>query len=127
MADDHDRDHDTGFFRPGMLKRAFWGAVKLATVGLAAAVAWQVFLDPIFFPIFHDTTNTTAQATISLINDYFSWIPDLIGLTGDGGLLNTEFGQAALEPYYELNAPTMPGEIKQAYPEGFSADFLLGG
>jgi hypothetical protein len=36
----------------GLLTRVFTKAVEIATIGLVAAVAWQVFLDPIFFRFF---------------------------------------------------------------------------
>ncbi len=75
---------------------------KWAAFGFVAAVGWQVFLDPIFFPIFHDTTNATAQAFVSFINSSFDWIPDIVGLTGDGGLLNMDWAQNILEPHYDL-------------------------
>ena len=97
---------DKGMFGDFSLSKMFTGLVvgglKLATIGLFAAVAWQVFLDPIFFPIFHDVTNTTAQAWVHFIHQGFSWIPELLGLTGDGGLLNTEFMQRVLSNSYEV-------------------------
>lgn len=85
--------------------KAFISAAKLVTVGLAAAVAWQVFLDPIFFPIFHDTSNITAQAFVHMIHENFSWIPEIIGLTGDGGFLNTEFMKSTLAPHIAAVSP----------------------
>lgn len=112
----------------GWLSKAFWGAAKLVTIGLVSAVAWQIFLDPIFFPIFHDPTNTTAQAFVSMINTTFDWIPDLIGLTGDGGLLNTEFAQGMLEPYMDQVAYTPASELvaqTSSMPDGgFSLDMF---
>lgn len=92
------------------------GAAKLATIGLAAAVAWQVFLDPIFFPIFHDTSNVTAQAFVHMIHESFSWIPEIIGLTGDGGFLNTEFMKSTLAPHIAAISPAsaMPEIVNAA-------------
>ncbi len=107
----------------GFLRKAFVGALKVATIGLLAAVAWQVFLDPIFFPIFHDPTNATAQALVSMIHTNFSWIPEMLGLTGGGGLLNTEFAQAALGPYY---APS-PEAVAMAMGGGAGAAEIVTG
>jgi hypothetical protein len=79
------------FFSFGGLSKTFnkvaWGAVKLATIGVIAAVAWQMFLDPMFFPLFHDTTNVVAQAWVMKINELFSWIPQTVGLAKTPGLL----------------------------------------
>ena len=98
----------------GFLTKAFMGAVKLATVGFVAAIAWLVLMDPIFFPIFHDPTNATAQAFVSFIHEGFSWVPDVIGLTGDGGFLNTEFMRASLAPHYSAT----PMEVAAASAGG---------
>ncbi len=106
----------------GLLTKIFTGAVKLATVGFVAAVAWQLFLDPIFFPIFHDPTNATAQAFVSLIHESFSWIPDVIGLTGDGGLLNSQFAQNMLAPHYNALAAPTGMEMAQVFDGGLSLD-----
>ncbi len=100
------------------------GALKLATIGLASAVAWQIFLDPIFFPIFHDTTNATAQAFVQMINEIFSWIPEMIGLTGESGFLNTDFMQNMLDPYYDQVA-VPEAEIVQHVTEQTGAAFSM--
>jgi hypothetical protein len=71
----------------GWLSKVFWGAVKIATVVLVANVAWQMFLDPLFFPVIHDTTNAVSQAWTAMINDNFGWIPRHAGLTKETGLL----------------------------------------
>ncbi|MGB4107794.1 MAG: hypothetical protein WBK55_08370 [Alphaproteobacteria bacterium] len=73
--------------KSGWLSNVFWGAVKLATVGLVAAVAWQMFLDPLFFPILHDPSNPVGQAWMHAINNYFGWIPQHAGLAKEPGLL----------------------------------------
>lgn len=73
--------------KSGWLTNVFMGAVKLATIGIAAAVAWQLFLDPLFFPIIHDTTNIIAQAWTMKINNLFSWIPQHAGVAHEPGLL----------------------------------------
>lgn len=72
----------------GMFNSLAIGALKLATIGLAAAVAWQMFLDPLFFLPIHDPTNVTAQAWMMFVNDYFSWIPRTVGLSKEPGLLS---------------------------------------
>lgn len=95
----------------GFLKKAFWFAVKTATVVLAANVAWQLLLDPLFFGPIHDPTNTTAQAFVALVKDWFGWIPDLTGMTGDGGLLHTELAQKWLAPYMEKVAVATPDMV----------------
>lgn len=63
-------------------------AAKTVTIGLVAAVAWQMFLDPLFFPIIHDTTNIVAQAWMMKVNSLFSWIPQHVGLAKEPGLLS---------------------------------------
>ena len=105
----------------GWLTKTFIGAAKLATIGLAAAVAWQIFLDPIFFPIFHDTTNVTAMAWRGMLNDYFGWIPKVVGLSGDGGLLQSEFVQNALAPYIPASTSTA---IQTAQASGAATDAM---
>ena len=92
------------------------GALKLATIGVAAAVAWQLFLDPLFFLPIHDPTNVTAQAWVGMINHYFGWIPELTGMTGDGGLLHTEAAQNFLAPFMKQTAS--PQMLSQVMPAG---------
>lgn len=75
----------------GLLSKTFWGAAKLVTIGVAAAVAWQIFLDPIFMPVFHDTTNPYAMAWMQWIGESFSWIPRHLGMTPEPGLLSDVF------------------------------------
>lgn len=84
-------------------KAAFIGTIGLAT-GFIGGIFWQLWIDPIFFPILHDTSNITAQAWVLMINETFSFVPDLLGLTGDGGFLNTDFMQARLAPSIEALA-----------------------
>ncbi len=110
--------------KKGFLRTAFVGAAKLATIGLAAAVAWQIFLDPIFLPIFHDTSNVTAMAWRSMLNDYFGWIPKVIGLTGDGGLLQSQFAQSALSPYVSATPAQTVNALNSA--SGVDVDSVLG-
>lgn len=100
-------DEKKGGWLARNFKKAAIGALKLATVGVAAAVSWQLFLDPLFFLPIHDPTNVTMQAWVSFMNDSFGWIPDIVGATGDGGLLNTEFAQSVLEPYKGLSPMEM--------------------
>jgi len=65
------------------------GIFKIAVVALAVNIGWQMFLDPLFFPIFHpkDGANEMGQAMIMFMGDWFGWIPYHLGLTGEGGLL----------------------------------------
>lgn len=104
-------DEKEGFSLSKVFKKVAVGALKLATIGLAAAVAWQLFLDPLFFLPIHDPTNTTMQAWVAMINDWFGWIPDLVGATGDGGLLHTDFMQDNLAPYMNQVATLSPAEV----------------
>ena len=73
--------------KSGWLTNVFMGAVKLATIGIAASVAWQLFLHPLFLPIVHYTTNILAQAWTMKINNLFSWIPQHAGVAHEPGLL----------------------------------------
>lgn len=72
-------------------KKKGWltGAFKIAVIALAVNIGWQMFLDPLFFPIFHpkDGTNEMGAAMIMFMQEWFGWIPYHLGLTGDGGLL----------------------------------------
>lgn len=108
----------------GLLTRVFTKAVEIATIGLVAAVAWQVFLDPIFFPIFHDPTNLVAQSWVAFIRDSFGWIADLVGFTGDGGLMQTDFMEGVLAPYKANLAMPTPMDVGTAMPDGFSISDL---
>lgn len=109
--------------KSGFLTKAFTYAVKFATIGIASAVAWQLFLDPLFFQPIHDLTNLTAQAWVAFIQDKFAWIPNLTGMTGDGGLLHTSFAQALLKPYYALTSVASPEMVNSVGP--LSATSLL--
>lgn len=118
----------SGFFRKfivmakdkkerGMLSKAFWGAAKLATIGVVAAVAWQILLDPIFFPIIHNLpAYPDAAAWVDFVNDHTTFITDIIGFTGDGGLMQMDFMQAVLEPYYAQPGAYSSGYLASAAP-----------
>jgi|GEM_PF-2058012 len=80
----------------------------------------SLIFDPFFFPIIHDPTNSVAQALVGFLQDNFSFVHEWIGLTGDGGLLQTPFFEEALAPYM----PVSGGEVMQAIPEGLSLDTL---
>lgn len=114
----------------GFLSGVFMGAVKLVTIGVVAAVAWQCFLDPLFLPIFHDTTNPYAMAWMGFINDTFSWIPQTIGLTPEPGLLSGIFdsimGDRVADAAAEIassNYVPPPTEVADVVPE---LDFSIG-
>lgn len=101
-----------GFSLGKTFNKVVWEGLKLVTIGVAAAVAWQVFLDPIFFPILHDAGNLIAQGWVNMIHSHFSFIPDAIGFTGDGGLLKTEFAQNILKPY--MPTPIDPNTLSMS-------------
>lgn len=106
----------------GFLTKVFTKAAELATIGLLTAVAWQIFLDPIFFPIFHDPTNIIAQSWVSFIREHFGWISDLVGFTGGGGILNTDIAQSFLAPHQAQLSLPVSSEISGAYPGGLSME-----
>lgn len=108
----------------GWLKKAFMGAVKLATVGLVAAVAWQMFLDPLFFPIIHDTTNLVAQAWIMKVNSLFSWIPQHAGLAKTPGLLSPLMENFLSDEMALLKTPTAEAVTSTFGGAGLSLDAL---
>lgn len=70
------------------LKKAFKFAVIGGLMAFTGNVLWQIFLDPIFFPVFHDPTNIIAQAWIMQINEFMDWLPQFLGLTNDPGFLS---------------------------------------
>lgn len=107
------------------LTKIFTKVVEVATIGLVCAVAWQIFLDPIFFPIFHDTTNATAQAFVHMIHSTFSWIPDLLGLTGNGGLLHTGPAQSLLQPFYDATQLASSDNLSKAFDGGYDAGDII--
>lgn len=115
----------------GLLRKAFEYAAKGVVMGTIAAVFWQVILDPIFFPLIHDVFNINTQAWVAFVQSHLNWIPEMLGFSGDGGLLNTDFMQAILEPYKEQVAVPAEGMINnfadQAFEmsgEAFSPDLL---
>ncbi len=102
----------------GFLSKAFKFAAWTIPIAVAAAVGWQMFLDPQFFPLFHDNTNVMAQAWRLMINDYFGWIPKMLGLSGDGGLLHTPIAQSFLQPYIDQVPHVSTGIISGATGAG---------
>jgi len=106
--------------KKGLLSRAFNSkAVKFVAFGVVGAllgnVAWQIFLDPLFFPIIHDTTNITTQAWCNMIQSTFNFIPESLGFIGDWGLLKTDFMQSVLAPYAEKVATIAPDQINNLF------------
>ena len=93
---------------PGFLTGSFGKAVVQGTLFAASFAIGGYFgnllFDPFFFPIIHDPANPVGQALIGFMADTFGWAHELMGVTGDGGLLNTDFVQGYLEPYYPSNA-----------------------
>jgi len=81
----------------------FKGALAVGAFALFGYVDNMIF-DPFFFPIIHDPANETGQALIAFMADKFSWAHEITGLTGDGGLANTDFVQRFLDPYYASDA-----------------------
>ncbi len=100
-------------YEPGFLSKTFGdmsfggilakGALAVGAFALFGYVDNMIF-DPFFFPIIHDPANETGQALIAFMADKFSWAHEITGLTGDGGLANTDFIQSFLEPYYASDA-----------------------
>lgn len=105
----------------GWLTKAFMGAVKLATIGVAGAVAWQMFLDPLFFPVIHDTSNIIAQAWMMKMNSMFSWIPQHAGLAHEPGLL-TGFMKSFLAKEIEALTPASGEAAAAAFGGSLSLD-----
>ncbi len=88
--------------------------IKWAVVGLASFAVFgyvdNFIFDPFFFDSIHDTSNATSQAFKALLTDNFGWLHDLSGLTGDWGLLQMDWAQAILEPYYFDNGMLSPDD-----------------
>lgn len=110
--------------KEGWLSKVFWGAAKLVTIGLAAAVAWQIFLDPLFFPLFHDATNIMAQAWVMKMNTMFGWIPKLTGLTKEQGLLSPLM-KAFMADEIKTLTPVSKEVMSNAFPNGISSLDML--
>ena len=109
-------------------KAATW-ALKVATIGVAAAVCWQMFMDPLFFLPIHDPTNLTMQSWVAFMNDHFGWIPDMVGATGDGGLLNSDFAQSFLGEYRGISPQEMAANYAAPAVDptgGMNSDTLSG-
>ncbi|MBX2833941.1 MAG: hypothetical protein KTR28_03115 [Micavibrio sp.] len=85
----------------GMLSKVFLGAVKLATIGVGAEIAWEMVLEPIFFdPIHNAVKYENMQAWTNMVDHYLGWIPLALGLTTtEGGLMNTATAQSILGPF----------------------------
>ena len=100
--------------KKGWLKKAFWGAAKWCTIGLAITITghlfWQTLLDPLFFPVIHDESNVVAQSLQDYMRDKFGFVLEKIGLKGDGGILNNPWVQdhtiGPYMAYHEATAPT---------------------
>jgi hypothetical protein len=107
----------------GWLSKIFMTVVKTVTIGLVAAVAWQIFLDPLFFPIIHDTTNVVAQAWMMKVNSMFGWIPQAAGLAKEPGLL-TGVMKSFLSKEMALLAPPPTEAVMQTFAGGLSLDAI---
>lgn len=92
------------------LKKIFNKAVEVVTIGLASAVCWQLFLDPLFFLPIHDPTNTTMQAWVKFMNEWFGWIPEAVGAKGEGGILHWDVVQDNILSPYMDQVTTVPVE-----------------
>ncbi len=86
----------------GLLSQAFLKATMFGIGALTGMVLLDPLSEALMFPIFHGSENATADAFMAFVQTNLSWIPDIIGLTGDGGILHTDFAQEILAPYYEL-------------------------
>ncbi len=82
--------------------------IEWAAIGLAGFFVFgyvdNFFFDPLFFDVIHDPTNATSQAFKAFLNDWFGWTHELFGLKGDSGLLQMDWAQDILEPYYDLTS-----------------------
>lgn len=108
-------------YKPGKLTKLF---VKAAWFGVGIATGLMI-MDPIseliHFPFLHGVAgNGNAQAAMAMIQDYMGWFPEMMGWSGDGGLMNMEWMQALLEPYM---APDMTA-LSEVYPEGLTLEDL---
>jgi len=84
----------------------------------------SLIFDPLLFPVIHDITNVHAQALVAFMNDTFGWLHDIIGLKGEGGIMQLPVVHDVLQPYYDLVKPASSSEIAQAFPQGISLDDL---
>ncbi len=106
----------------GWLTKVFKAVVKTVTIGVIAAVAWQVFLDPLFFPLFHDTTNLIAQAWIVKDNAMFGWIPQHAGFSQTPGLLTGLLRWLLGPEIAALTPPTGEKLVERMGGDGFDLD-----
>jgi hypothetical protein len=99
------------------------GALKLATIGLCAAVFWQVLMDPIFFPLIHDPTNLNMQAWVMFVNDYLGWIPQILGFAKEPGLLSGPMDSLLASRKELLQIPSTES-VGNLFSDGLSFDAL---
>lgn len=112
------------------LSSMFNGAASGFFVGAAISVAtFFIFgyldnfvFDALFIPDLHNADNPIAQALIGFMQDNFSWMHDISGLTGETGILQWDYFQNMLEPYM----PASGEAIASTFSEGLSTDDLMG-
>ncbi len=112
-------DNESGFEFPSLSKIFGW-ATKIALVSLPLMVGASIIFDPTWLQIFHDTSNVVAQAWMSKIDPYTSWLPYHLGFSGEGGLLHGFMQWLLEDEIYAMNlvqnaasfsAPVNPGAV----------------
>jgi hypothetical protein len=92
------------------LMHTFNKVAKVATIAAGFVIGGylgSMIFDPFFFPIIHDPSNVMGQALKSFMTDNFGFIHEWMGLSGSGGLLNTDLAQSVLAPYIENATPAV--------------------
>ena len=89
--------HEPGFLTGSFGKALLKGSLMVAGFAVGGYFSNLLF-DPFFFPIIHDPSNEVGQALIGFMADTFGWLHDLIGLTGDGGLIILILCRVILNP-----------------------------
>lgn len=77
-------------------KKILKGLTKTFTVAAGFIVGGYVgslIFDPYFFSAIHDPNNFMAHALVDFMKDNFGFIHEFVGLTGDGGILRSDFVQ----------------------------------
>lgn len=108
--------------KKGLLSRIANKAFSVETIATVALWTVPMFFlfgyidnaifDPLFFDVIHaaDLSPEMTQWK-SAVNGALGWMHDIVGFTGDGGFLHSEFGQSALERFggpYDVAAGYTP-------------------
>ena len=108
------------------MRKAFKFAAYGLLVSVPLAIMGQMWLDPQFLLLFHDTSNIMAQAWVMKINSMFSWIPQTVGLSKTPGLLTPVMEKFLAKELSILKPSTTVANILADIPGGMPVGAMFG-